>query len=43
MEIINLLARDKVDGSIMRVLSKEIASELMELTFGNNSNDKIEI
>ena len=40
---INLLARDKVDGSIMRVLSKEIASELMELTFGNNSNDKIEI
>ena len=41
---INLLAKDKVDGSIMRVLSKEIASELMELTFGNNnSNDKIEI
>ena len=28
---INLLAKDKVDDSIMRVLSKEIASELMEL------------
>ena len=31
---INLLAKDKVDDSIMRVGSKEIASELMELTFG---------
>ena len=28
--------RDKVDDSIMRVLSKEIASELMEITFGDN-------
>ena len=26
----------KVDDSIMRVLSKEIASELMEITFGDN-------
>lgn len=33
---INLLAKDKVDDSIMRVLSKEIASELMEVTFGDN-------
>ncbi len=33
---INLLARSKVDDSIMRVMSKEIAAELMELTFGNN-------
>lgn len=33
---INLLAKDKVDDSIMRVLSKEIASELMEITFGDN-------
>lgn len=33
---INLLAKDKVDDSIMRVMSKEIASELMEITFGDN-------
>ena len=33
---INLLAKNKVDDSIMRVSSKEIAGELMELTFGNN-------
>ena len=33
---INLLAKDKVDDGIMRVLSKEIASELMEITFGDN-------
>ena len=33
---INLLAKDKVDDSIMRVLSKEIASELMEITYGDN-------
>lgn len=32
---INLLAKDKENGSIMRVRSKEIANELMELTFGN--------
>lgn len=29
-------SKDKVDDSIMRVLSKEIASELMEITFGDN-------
>ena len=28
---INLLAKDKVDDSIMRILSKEIASELWKL------------
>lgn len=33
---INLLTKDKVDDSIMRGLSKEIASELMEITFGDN-------
>lgn len=33
---INLLSKDKVDDSIMRILSKEIASELMEITFGDN-------
>lgn len=34
---INLLAKTKVDDSIMRVLSNEIAGELMEIIFGNNS------
>ena len=34
---INLLAKDRVDDSIMRVLSNEIVGELMEITFGNNS------
>lgn len=33
---INLMAKDKVDDSIMRVMSKEIAGELMEITFGDN-------
>ena len=33
---INLLAKDKVEDSIMRVRSKEIAGELMEVTFGND-------
>jgi len=33
---INLLAKDKVDDSIMRVRSKVIAGELMEITFRNN-------
>jgi hypothetical protein len=33
----NLLAKDKVDDSIMRIMSKEIEGELMEITFGNNS------
>ena len=35
--IINLLAKTKVDDSIMRVLSNEIAGELMEIIFENNS------
>ena len=35
---INLLAKDKIDDSVMRVISKEIASELMELTFGNKDS-----
>lgn len=35
---INLLAKTKVDDSIMRVLSNEIAGELMKITFGNNDN-----
>lgn len=33
---INLLAKSKIDDSIMRVRSKEIASELMEIIFGDN-------
>ena len=33
---INLLAKDKVDDSIMRVRSKGIGGELMEITFRNN-------
>ena len=36
---INLLAKDKEDNSIMRVKSKEIAGELMEITFGNNDSE----
>lgn len=40
---INLLAKDKAEDSIMRVLSEEIAGELMELTFGsNNGKDNYE-
>ena len=35
---INLLAKNKFDDSIMRVRSKEIASELMEITFGDNGD-----
>ena len=35
---INLLAKDKIDDSIMRVMSKEIAGELMEITFGKKQN-----
>ena len=38
---INLLAKNKMDDSIMRVSSTEIASELMELTFGNNDRKNI--
>ena len=33
---INLLAKTKVYDSIMRVISNEIAGELMEITFGDN-------
>ena len=36
---INLLAKDKIDDSIMRVVSKEIAAELMEITFGDNNKE----
>jgi len=39
---INLLAKDKVDDSIMRVMSKEIAGELMEITFGDNGGKDVE-
>ena len=35
---INLLAKDRADDSIMRVMSKEIAGELMEITFENNNS-----
>lgn len=38
---INLLAKDKIDDSIMRVSSREVAGELMELTFGNNGNEDV--
>ena len=38
---INLMAKDKVDDSIMRVMSKEIAGELMEITFGDNDREGI--
>ena len=37
----NLMAKDKVDDSIMRVMSKEIAGELMEITFGDNDREGI--
>ncbi len=39
---INLMAKDKVDDSIMRVMSKEIAGELMEITFGDNGGKDVE-
>lgn len=38
---INLLAKDKIDDSIIRVCSREVAGELMELTFGNNGNEDV--
>lgn len=38
---INLLAKDRIDDSIMRVCSREVAGELMELTFGNNGNKDV--
>lgn len=39
---INLLAKDKIDDSIMRIMSKEIAGELMEITFGDNGGKDVE-
>ena len=33
----NLLSSEKADDNLMRVVSKEIAQELMELSFGKNS------
>lgn len=33
---ISILAKEKLEDSMMRVQSKEIASELMEITFGEN-------
>ena len=38
---INLIGKDRIDDSIMRVISKEIASELMEITFGNNDRKRV--
>lgn len=35
------IAKGEVDDSIMRVLSKEIACELMEIIFGNNDNKDV--
>ena len=34
----NLLSKDDVEDNIMRVVSKEIASELLQMTFGNKNN-----
>ena len=34
----NEIENDTIDDSIMRVMSKEIASELMEITFGKKQN-----
>lgn len=39
---INLLAKDRADDSIMRVMSKEIAGELMEIAFENNNSGIVE-
>ena len=33
---LNLLGKQDVEDHIMRIQSKEIASELMEMTFGNS-------
>lgn len=32
----NLLSGEKEDDNLMRVVSKEIAQEIMEITFGRN-------
>ena len=34
----NLLSKEDVDDNLMRVCSKEIAAELLEMTFGNNTD-----
>lgn len=36
----NLLAKDEFDDSVMRIKNKDVASELMEITFGNDNRDK---
>ena len=35
----NLLSGEKEDDNLMRVVSKEIALELMEITFGKNMQE----
>lgn len=35
----NLLAREKMEDSMMRVKGKEIAAELLELTFRKNAEE----
>ena len=37
---VNLLAKSDAEQSIMRVPSKKIAAELMELTFGERTNEE---
>ena len=37
---VNLLAKSDAEQSIMRVPSKKIAAELMELTFGSFANEE---
>ena len=38
---INLLSNEHEDESIMRVVSKEIASEILEMTFGNDCSKPV--
>lgn len=33
---VHLLGKEKIEDSIMRIRDKEIAAELMELTFGQD-------
>ena len=35
----NLLSGEKEDDNLMRVVSKEIAQEIMEITFGKNMQE----
>ena len=39
MGILICWRRIRVDNSIMRVMSKDIAGELMEITFGDNDRE----